>query len=130
MKTTLPWYSSLQLLPSYIYDPCQQQCLLRSNHQQWFSSFPGSHECKEETKQQLKIVSCKLSSVIFRLNSRSSWLSSRRGIMTQVSVNETPGRCSRIIISVSALVSLHQLDINIKSLNLQKLSPSGTKLAL
>ena len=21
MKTTLPWYSSLQLLPSYIYDP-------------------------------------------------------------------------------------------------------------
>ena len=25
MKTTLPWYSSLQLLPSYIYDPC---CIL------------------------------------------------------------------------------------------------------
>ena len=22
MKTTLPWYSGLQLLPSYIYDPC------------------------------------------------------------------------------------------------------------
>ena len=22
MKMTLPWYSSLQLLPSYIYDPC------------------------------------------------------------------------------------------------------------
>ena len=21
MKTTLPWYNSLQLLPSYIYDP-------------------------------------------------------------------------------------------------------------
>ena len=23
MKTTLPWYSGLQPLPSYIYDPCQ-----------------------------------------------------------------------------------------------------------
>ena len=28
MKTTLPWYSSLQLLPSYIYDPCYKHCFV------------------------------------------------------------------------------------------------------
>ena len=27
MKTTLPWYSGLQLLPSYIYDPWLQDMI-------------------------------------------------------------------------------------------------------
>ena len=35
MKTTLPWYSSLQLLPSYIYNPCLHSSILKLSTAAW-----------------------------------------------------------------------------------------------
>ena len=39
MKTTLPWYSGLQLLPSYVYDPWLKDFFTSAIELSWFWTF-------------------------------------------------------------------------------------------
>ena len=85
MKTTLPWYSSLQLLPSYIYDPWALG--LVSALQKWASSLESDSSLVKKQLSDLQISNTALVDEVKTLKSQNINLKNEVNQANERSIN-------------------------------------------